>query len=155
MLHLRPALKYFCSLSLHEDISFMTRILPSSTRSKKYNSTTEKPQCEFSFLHLSSFENVCFSFSPSKPYAPPLPSSPKRAVAHRFAVRHTLLFVRLAAPWTKRTFSPRVSTLKLGLFRLLVRSVERITSIGTPPSHFCVMSGVGKNYLLFGPFDWH
>src|SRR5258706_12689894 len=83
------------ALSPFMRISFMTRILPSSTRSKKYNSTTEKPQCEFSFLHLSSFENVCFFFSPSKPYALPLPppsapsptASPSFTLFYSFALR--------------------------------------------------------------------
>jgi hypothetical protein len=69
---------------------------------------------------------------------------PERAISHRFAVRYTLLFVRLAASWTKRTSSPRVSTLKLGLFRLLVRSMERITSIGTTPTHFAYCWALGR-----------
>jgi len=49
MLYLRPALKYFCSLPLHEDFiydadpSFVNKV-------DKKKTTTEKPNCDFSFF---------------------------------------------------------------------------------------------------------
>ena len=84
MLYLRPALKYFCSLPLHDDFIYDA---DSSFINKVEIKTQIKTQCEFSFISLSSFEKMFVSLSP---LAPPLP--PPRPVAHSLAVRYTLIF---------------------------------------------------------------
>jgi hypothetical protein len=110
MLYLRPALKYFCSLSLHEDLIYDA---DSSFVNKVEKKPPEKPNVN-SLFYFCLLSKMFVSPSPLIPLSHMHPLLPPQAPRRpQPAVRYTLPFTRLAASWTKRTSSPRVSTFEI------------------------------------------